>query len=92
VAAFLARCNRVKARPNHHIVSVAVIVAVAGYADGRREGLGITVGDIEAGRLISWGSASSNEPPDMLARPPSTSATGERAPDAWSTLLRDLPM
>jgi len=38
----------VKARRDHHIVSVAVIVAVAVNTDGRREGLGMTVGDSEA--------------------------------------------
>src|ERR1700676_3477705 len=38
----------VKARRDHHIVTVAVIVAVAVSTDGRREVLGITVGDSEA--------------------------------------------
>ena len=38
----------VKARRDHHIVSVAVIVAVGVNTDGRREVLGITVGDSEA--------------------------------------------
>src|ERR1700720_2526745 len=38
----------VKARRDHHIVSVAVIVAVAVNTDGRREVLGMTVGHSEA--------------------------------------------
>src|SRR5579864_1601318 len=38
----------VKARCDHHIVSVAVIVAVGVNADGRREVLGMTVGHSEA--------------------------------------------
>lgn len=38
----------VKARRNHRIVSVAVIVAVAVNTDGRREVLGMTTGDSEA--------------------------------------------
>jgi len=38
----------VKARRDHHIVSVAVIVAVAVNTDGRREALGMTVGNSEA--------------------------------------------
>jgi putative transposase len=38
----------VKARRDHHIVSVAVIVAVGVNTDGRREVLGMTVGDSEA--------------------------------------------
>ena len=38
----------VKARRDHRIVSVAVIVAVAVNTDGRREVLGMTVGDSEA--------------------------------------------
>ena len=38
----------VKARRDHHIVSVAVIVAVAVNTDGRREVLGMTVGYSEA--------------------------------------------
>src|ERR1700687_1944127 len=38
----------VKARHDHHIVSVAVIVAVAVNSDGRREVLGMTVGNSEA--------------------------------------------
>src|SRR3954465_15437743 len=38
----------VKARRDHHIVSVAVIVAVAVNTDGRREVLGMTIGDSEA--------------------------------------------
>ncbi|MBM3487871.1 MAG: IS256 family transposase, partial [Alphaproteobacteria bacterium] len=38
----------VKARRDHRIVSVAVIVAVVVNADGRREVLGMTVGDSEA--------------------------------------------
>jgi putative transposase len=38
----------VKSRRDHHIVSVAVIVAVGVNADGRREGLGMTVGHSEA--------------------------------------------
>lgn len=38
----------VKARRDHHIVSVAVIVAVGVNTDGRREVLGVTVGDSEA--------------------------------------------
>jgi transposase-like protein len=38
----------VKARRDHHIVSVAVIVAVAVNTDGRREGLGMTIGNSEA--------------------------------------------
>src|ERR1700729_3336388 len=38
----------VKARRDHHIVSVAVIVAVAVNTDGRREVLGMTVGNSEA--------------------------------------------
>lgn len=38
----------VKARRDHHIVSVAVIVAVGVNADGRREVLGMTVGHSEA--------------------------------------------
>src|SRR6185437_7476039 len=38
----------VKARREHHIVSVAVIVAVGVNSDGRREVLGMTVGHSEA--------------------------------------------
>ena len=38
----------VKARRNHHIVSVAVIVAMAVNSDGRREVLGMAVGSSEA--------------------------------------------
>jgi putative transposase len=38
----------VHARRDHHIVSVAVIVAVAVNTDGRREVLGMTVGNSEA--------------------------------------------
>jgi putative transposase len=38
----------VKARRDHHIVSVAVIVAMAVNADGRREVLGMTIGNSEA--------------------------------------------
>src|SRR6266568_2453358 len=38
----------VKARHDHHIVSVVVIVAVGVYTDGRREVLGMTVGNSEA--------------------------------------------
>ena len=38
----------VKARRDHHIVSVAVIVAVGVNTDGRREVLGMTVGHNEA--------------------------------------------
>ena len=38
----------VKARRDHHIVSVAVIVAVAVNTDGRREVLGMTIGNSEA--------------------------------------------
>ena len=38
----------VKARRNHHIVSVAVIVAVGVNTDGRREVLGMTIGHSEA--------------------------------------------
>src|SRR2546421_3628064 len=38
----------VKARRDHHIVSVAVIVAVGVNNDGRREVLGISAGDSEA--------------------------------------------
>src|SRR4051812_44175138 len=38
----------VKARRNHRIVSIAVIVAVAVNTDGRREVLGMTTGDSEA--------------------------------------------
>jgi len=38
----------VKARRDHHIVSVAVIVAVAVNTDGRREVLGMTTGNSEA--------------------------------------------
>jgi putative transposase len=38
----------VKARRDHHIVSVAIIVAVAVNTDGRREVLGMTVGNSEA--------------------------------------------
>jgi transposase-like protein len=38
----------VRARRDHHIVSVAVIVAVAVNTDGRREVLGMTVGNSEA--------------------------------------------
>jgi len=38
----------VKARRDHHIVSVAVIIAVAVNTDGRREVLGMTVGNSEA--------------------------------------------
>ena len=38
----------VKARRDHRIVSVAVIVAVGGNSDGRREVLGMTVGHSEA--------------------------------------------
>ena len=38
----------VKARRDHRIVSVAVIIAVAVNTDGRREVLGMTVGDSEA--------------------------------------------
>src|SRR5271168_595506 len=38
----------IKARRDHHIVSVAVIVAVGVNTDGRREVLGLTVGHSEA--------------------------------------------
>jgi transposase-like protein len=38
----------VKVRRNHHIVSVAVIVAVGVNTDGRREVLGMTIGHSEA--------------------------------------------
>src|SRR6201998_43613 len=38
----------VKARRDHHIVSVAVIVAVGVNTDGRREVLGMTIGNSEA--------------------------------------------
>ena len=38
----------VKARRDHHIVSVAIIVAVGVNTDGRREVLGMTVGHSEA--------------------------------------------
>ena len=38
----------VKARRDHHIVSVAVIIAVAVNTDGRREVLGMTIGNSEA--------------------------------------------
>ncbi len=38
----------VKVRRDHHIVSVAVIVAVGVNADGRREVLGMTIGSSEA--------------------------------------------
>ncbi len=38
----------VKARRDHHIVSVAVIVAVAVNTDGRREVLGMTIGNSDA--------------------------------------------
>ncbi len=38
----------VKVRRDHHIVSVAVIVAVCVNTDGRREVLGITIGHSEA--------------------------------------------
>jgi transposase-like protein len=38
----------VKARRDHHIVSVAVIVAMAVNSDGRREVLGMTIGNSEA--------------------------------------------
>ena len=38
----------VKVRRDHHIVSVAVIVAVGVNTDGRREVLGMTTGDSEA--------------------------------------------
>ena len=37
-----------KARRDHHIVSVAIIVAVGVNTDGRREVLGMTVGHSEA--------------------------------------------
>ena len=51
----------VKARRDHHIVSVAVIVAVGVNTDGRREVLGMTVGDSEAERS---GSSSCARSPD----------------------------
>ena len=38
----------VKARRDHHIVSVAVIIAVGVNTDGRREVLGMTIGNSEA--------------------------------------------
>ena len=38
----------VKARRDHHIVSVAVIIAVGVNSDGRREVLGMTIGNSEA--------------------------------------------
>ena len=38
----------VKVRRDHHIVSVAVIIAVGVNTDGRREVLGMTVGHSEA--------------------------------------------
>src|SRR5271167_1360398 len=38
----------IKARRDHHIVSVAVIVAVGVNTDGRREVLGMTIGNSEA--------------------------------------------
>ena len=44
----LDRPVTIKTRRDHHIVSVAVIVAVAVNTDGRREVLGMTVGDSEA--------------------------------------------
>ncbi len=44
----LARRDLVKVRRDHHIVSVAVIIAVGVNTDGRREALGMTVGHSEA--------------------------------------------
>ena len=41
----------VKARRDHHIVSVAVIIAVGVNSDGRREVLGMTIGNSE-GRTV----------------------------------------
>src|SRR5438552_17068025 len=41
----------VKARRDHHIVSLAVIVAVGVNTEGRREVLGMTVGHSEAERF-----------------------------------------
>src|SRR3978361_405787 len=43
----------VKARRDHHIVSVAVIIAVGVNTDGRREVLGMTVGGTEGAPLSS---------------------------------------
>jgi transposase-like protein len=42
----------VKVRRDHHIVSVAVIVAVGVNTDGRREVLGMTIGHSEAGAVL----------------------------------------
>src|SRR3978361_2400436 len=42
----------VKVRRDHHIVSVAVIIAVGVNTDGRREVLGMTVGHSEAGPVV----------------------------------------
>ena len=42
----------VKVRRDHHIVSVAVIIAVAVNTDGRREVLGMTIGNSEARAIL----------------------------------------
>jgi transposase-like protein len=44
----VAGCHLTKVRRGHHIVSVAVIVAVGVNTDGRREVLGMTIGHSEA--------------------------------------------
>ena len=49
----------VKVRRNHHIVSVAVIIAVGVNADGRREVLGMGIGPSEAETPAFAGAGSS---------------------------------
>ena len=44
----MAGCHLYQSRRDHHIVSVAVIVAMAVNTDGRREVLGMTIGNSEA--------------------------------------------
>jgi transposase-like protein len=56
----------VKARRDHHIVSVAVIVAVGVNTDGRREVLGMTVGHSEAEPF--WGRVPAQLGTSRLAR------------------------
>ena len=73
----------VKARRDHHIVSVAVIVAMAVNTDGRREVLGMTIGNSEASRSgpsscarsrAAAYAASKQRLPKCLARPGSAVA------------------
>ena len=75
----------VKARRNHRIVSVAVIIAVGVNTDGRREVLGMDIGPSEAETFwtelphascagaVCGASSSSSPTPMRASRPPSRS-------------------